>query len=392
MQSTILDPTDCVRHGSVHCPSAGKLLASMYNFKGARNVPYSQVWNFTDFSDCSGGYNLTTVVSFYDAWASHLPRNEGMMTDFRKDITDMHECRLAFCKALDFSGNADFAGIGVIVSFGIQICIATFFAVFCLCCLFRPDTIGKNWKAFRNTFDAFFISSVYFNVAICIAATATIALEKKTQHTAIFTTLGLLLSLSTLWITLLVLCAEIIKVTWDSNFELFCFHHLAARPFAEKLLLAPIGLVAFGLILAVLKPILKYKLTKKEVEHQWRWVERATVVAGIILMWFVFGTLWVLRAQVGDVAGEGYQDNNWGFGQVAAVATWLPTLVIVVQDTFGLMTAKGSKSISTSRPKSDDDQLPTSGNDESSAEDGSGQEPCPPKTVPVVHQDAVSVV
>lgn len=431
-----MDPNVCVEQrtiDTVHCESAGQFLASIYNSGSIHDVPYKHVYEFFGFNQCLGGNSLGSIVLLYHNWTQRAKDNTSLVTNLRHNVTIDLECRLDFCKALEFSGNADFAGIGVIVSFCIQLSIATFFALFCLCCLSRPETIGKKWKAFRNTFQAFFISSVYFNVAICVAATSTIALENKTQHTAVFTTLGLLLSLTStqtlwylhghqiktekrpcvackpastivktkwigrvtnqitntrliklclvlLWIVLLALCASIIRVTWISNFEVYCFHRLAARPFAENLLRAPIGLVAFGLILAVLKLILKHRLPKNVFENRWVWVERATVVAGVVLMWFAFGTLWVLRAQVGNIAGEGYQDDNWGFGQVAAVATWLPTLIIIVQDSFGLM----------NQTQPGDGRLELQRRDgESSLGDGVGGEQEPPKAITVVTQNRV---
>jgi hypothetical protein len=263
--------------------------------------------------------------------------------------------------------------------------------------------------SFRNTFYTFFTSSVFVNVAIALAAASSIAIENRTEHTAVFTTLGFLLSLASaqalwslyrlyndtlevkptqstevistgitesqstkttvvkpietkdsaatslwakiatethliqlclglLWILMLVLCAVIIKVKWETRFEVFCFHRLNSRPVATGLLHAPIGLAFLVLVCAVLKKI--FPGEKDSEWKPWAWVDPVVVFMGLVLMWLAFGILWVLRTQLGTVAGNTYRDNDWGFGQVAAVAAWLPTVVEIVRDTYKLTAVK----------------------------------------------------
>lgn len=393
----IMDPNVCVRLGKVHCKSAGRLLASMLDLQ-TQNVPYMQIYNFYNRSSCLEPFdNYGSVVQSYEEWTERVSENDGLLWNLTLSIIEDSDCRQATCQALDFTGNADFAGIGVssnlkhdlpdnsspqsqvLVSFCIQISIATLFALFYLYLFFRGDR--STWRSFRDTFHTFFTSSVFFNVAIGLAATSTIIMENKTQYTAIFATLGFLLSLAStqtlwamykyqidhplkpqiatgtetvpaktksptdsetrplrlclalLWITLLVICAFIIEVKWDSNFEIFCFDRLSGRPLATGLLYTPIGLVAIGLVCAVLKML----LPRVEKSKAWKWFVPATVCLGLVIMWLAFGTLWVLRTQLGTVAGKKYSDNHWGFGQVAAVAALLPTLVDIVRDSFKML-------------------------------------------------------
>jgi hypothetical protein len=245
------------------------------------------------------------------------------------------------------------------------------FGLFCLYRLFVVGSSRTTWHSFRGTFHTFFVSSVYINVALCLAVTITVAFEDRTEHTAIFASLGFLLSLAStqalwalyrlyirsstkdlgettekptiltetllirlclgcLWVALLVLCAYIIKVGWDSNFETFCFHELGARPFARRLLYAPIGIASIGLILAVLRQIFPGEANSR----RWGWVYPTMAFLGFILMWLAFGALWFLRTQLGTIAGDTYQDDQWGFGQVIAVAAWLPSLVDIVREVF----------------------------------------------------------
>jgi hypothetical protein len=265
------------------------------------------------------------------------------------------------------------------VSFGIQISIATSFAIYALYRIFKTKTLGTAWVSFRSTFHTFFISSIFFNVAIALSATSAIAIEKRTEHTAVFTTLGFLVSLAStqalwslfrlyngttkeesntarvpaatsrwtifftnthliqlclglLWIVMLVLCADIVKVDWNTNFEVFCFHRLKGRPIATGLLYAPMGLAFLVLVNAVLKKV--FPGDQNSEWKPWAWVDPTTVFLGLIFMWLAFGVLWMLRTQLGTVAGDTYQDNDWGFGQVAAVAAWLPTVVEMVRDTY----------------------------------------------------------
>jgi len=50
----------------------------------------------------------------------------------------------------------------------------------------------------------------------------------------------------------------------------------------------------------------------------------AVVLASMIGMFIALATLWNQRNQLHSLVGEGFEDNLWGFGQVAALFTWLP--------------------------------------------------------------------
>lgn len=239
----------------------------------------------------------------------------------------------------------------------------------------------SDWKDFRGVFHTFFFSSVYFNVALAVAAVVSIALDDKTQYTALVANLDLLLSLSStqaLWplyvlyeagrpqddipgstfrllllktclgllgATLLSTCAATIVVHWGSNFELFCFHDLPARSVVSGLLYAPIGITALGLGTAALRQVYppKWPLAgiitpeKSDKSMLWRWVHLGMVFLGLATMWVAFGVLWMLRTEMSGLTGESYQENEWGFGQIVAVVAWLPTAVDIVWEMVKLV-------------------------------------------------------
>ncbi|KAH7353611.1 hypothetical protein B0T11DRAFT_287126 [Plectosphaerella cucumerina] len=373
-----MDPIECASRTTIDCPSAGKLMASIMELS-AINVPYRQVFNFYNRSSClEPDYDVSHVVGLYDAWANTAEGDQvGTLYDV---ITEDSGCFFDYCKNLNFTGNADFAGVGVVVAFCVQISIATCFAILYLYLFFKRS--DDEWRPFRATFHTFFMSSVFFNAAIGIAATSTIIMENKSQYTALFAPLGFLLSLAStqtmwalyrllinppkqsddstsmktilkslaeekvfsesrllklclalLWITLLAICGFIIKVEWGTNFELFCFDNLRGQALATNLLYTPLGLVSLGLICAVLKKI----FPEGERFQCWMWLGPITAFFGLIIMWLAFVSLWYLRTELRSIGVKGYQDNHWGFGQIAAVAALLPTLVDIIRDSHKLL-------------------------------------------------------
>jgi hypothetical protein len=46
-----------------------------------------------------------------------------------------------------------------------------------------------------------------------------------------------------------------------------------------------------------------------------------------IAMWFFLGVFAVLRARIIEVAGESDKSNEWGFGQIIALGTWVPVIL-----------------------------------------------------------------
>ncbi|KAF4419070.1 hypothetical protein FACUT_11600 [Fusarium acutatum] len=66
------------------------------------------------------------------------------------------------------------------------------------------------------------------------------------------------------------------------------------------------------------------------------------IVAGVTalsatLVRITFGAMLVQRQQLRAASGNAYQDNEWGFGQVAAVLTWIPMAQDTLLAVFGML-------------------------------------------------------
>jgi hypothetical protein len=119
-------------------------------------------------------------------------------------------------------------------------------------------------------------------------------------------------------------------VDWEENFELFCFHSLKSRPFAETFPYAPMALVALGLLFLFLISFWPKTWVRVDVDRLEKWSLPLIAVLGFIIMWASLAILLRLRLEMADITGPSYQEADWGFGQVLAVVAWMPTLVQVV--------------------------------------------------------------
>jgi hypothetical protein len=57
-----------------------------------------------------------------------------------------------------------------------------------------------------------------------------------------------------------------------------------------------------------------------------RWPAVVSLLAWVV-MWFFLGLFTVLRARIIEVAGESDKSNEWGFGQIIALAAWVPVIL-----------------------------------------------------------------
>lgn len=106
-----MDPIECASRTTIDCPSAGKLMASIME-RSAINVPYRQVFNFYNRSSClEPDYDVSHVVGLYDDWAKAAEWHQ--IRTLYSVITEDPGCFFEYCKSLNFTGNADFAGVGV---------------------------------------------------------------------------------------------------------------------------------------------------------------------------------------------------------------------------------------------------------------------------------------
>lgn len=90
-----------------------------------------------------------------------------------------------------------------------------------------------------------------------------------------------------------------------------------------------IGVAVFGSFWIIIltgkrvpKPISNWVLVK--FFQKWPW-GLITCIYGYVSLWLTLGGLYYVRHLVQVRIGESYSDISWGFGQVMALATWLPS-------------------------------------------------------------------
>jgi hypothetical protein len=107
-----MDPITCIKSSTrPHCASAGQLMASIVDRK-VWNATYREVYDFYYLNGClEPGTSISRVVGFYDEWVANVTGTK--IKNLHDIIVGESDCRLQFCKNLNFTGNADFAGIGV---------------------------------------------------------------------------------------------------------------------------------------------------------------------------------------------------------------------------------------------------------------------------------------
>ncbi|ROT34630.1 hypothetical protein SODALDRAFT_329494 [Sodiomyces alkalinus F11] len=90
---------------------------------------------------------------------------------------------------------------------------------------------------------------------------------------------------------------------------------------------AVVAVLAFVVVVNVIFTVAKTFFGSNSTR---RWLLAYGIVSGYSLcvsQALQLGWLFDYRTQARDVAGEEYEDNEWGFGQVLAVFSWAPTLM-----------------------------------------------------------------
>ncbi|KAF4977989.1 hypothetical protein FDECE_18284 [Fusarium decemcellulare] len=275
-------------------------------------------------------------------------------TTLRMAIED--RCREEFCESMQWEGNPDLAGIGVLAAYFI---LAVFTTIFCL--VYFANNIHRASKYhliehrdWSPTLEVFWVSSAYFALGLVFAGICVLAIEGGTEHTAVFVLLGAMIAISglqALWpiyrptcghrwfakgiiaaleVSVIIISIYVAQVrTWESDFELYCFHSLPAQHLISRILYLPIGITAFGLIIAGLKWTRKLPSGVRE-----ELLDYAIIVSGFLMMWFSLALFMHLRTQMGGLVGDSYAENEWGFGQVLAVVACLPTVAQFLAELF----------------------------------------------------------
>ncbi|KAK4217480.1 hypothetical protein QBC37DRAFT_46396 [Rhypophila decipiens] len=207
---------------------------------------------------------------------------------------------------------------------------------------------------FHESLVFFWLSSFYFALAMAVAAVAVTVMSQNSEHAVFFSFLGTLFSASVLsllwpWYSrhtrhphlavaglsipyLLVLAITILwlylKPGWGSisSFELNCFSALPSRGRAGDLVFLPIMLAV--IVGAYAAAFWIARIIWREPLGAFVRVMRAFLcLASFILLWVSLGFFVQLRSEMLLFVGQGYSENEWGFGQILAVAAWIPTLV-----------------------------------------------------------------
>jgi hypothetical protein len=115
----------------------------------------------------------------------------------------------------------------------------------------------------------------------------------------------------------------------QSAWESLCLDRRVEQAFetAVRVLFSSlISLAACYATLQVASRNCRYQVAKKVLRHWW-------LVMGITLlpaMWVYLGLFLHFRSQISRFGGDLNKDQEWSFGQVFALATWVPVVVEVV--------------------------------------------------------------
>ncbi|KAM7198212.1 hypothetical protein V8F20_006239 [Naviculisporaceae sp. PSN 640] len=277
-------------------------------------------------------------------------------------------CRLEYCQSLNWQGNPDLSGIGVLSGYIIQVILAMVFLV----AYGSRDVANMNWerrwkgipipklpnahvtprKRFNQSLDVFWTSSLYYGFCLLITSVSIAIITDNSEHTVHFSFLGSLFSLSvlgTLWpwyhnqakhphlaltafcllytlLLILAIYAVARGFNWNTTFELSCFYKLPTR--GDVLRLMSVLLSSAIFIFPFVVRFWFSKVVRKRQRPGFSQTARSIFgLVSFVLLWVSLGVLIRLRAEMSKYSGKSYAENQWGFGQILAVVAWVPTFV-----------------------------------------------------------------
>lgn len=333
------------------------------------NIPYDALVDMVTASfdgrlDVSDGY----IVNWFLA-------QEGDLNDLRDTLTA--DCFDEYCQALGFPGNSDLAGIGVLTAYSIQVGITTFFilaSLFYALVLKHPPrrmsiaTISDRpfFSALQSSLGIFWDTALLFALSVAIASLI-LSFNDRATYTQAFCALSTVLvtpPLIALWPFYVPACARPLPrrlalfalccVTFamgarhgfgsyfdDSPFEQRCYRFKEERTaiVAWRCVLGATLYLGLGVFVW-----LGYHWT---IFRDWRVLRRATawkhrhryaggifvdglfvVSVGVVpfaFMWTALIVFVLLRGEIAERAGASIEEGKWGFGQILALVTWVPT-------------------------------------------------------------------
>ncbi|KAM7198916.1 hypothetical protein V8F20_005983 [Naviculisporaceae sp. PSN 640] len=315
------------------------------------------------------------------------------------NLTDQvnEKCHKEFCQNLDWEGDPDLSGPGVMAAYLIQAVLTTAFSLFYVLLeivrwIFRrrnrrdlslnqlPGFFQSSLPHITRCLDSLWISSLYFGVAISSASLAiiinSIALggPQISRYVMSLAFLGTIFSwAATLtlvpWCTrggnrqfpggvipvaifLMSSCGSVLfTVVWHtastadptpyapagSAFETYCLAPLGAYESFNTFMIPTVSCVAAEWFLVAVCAIHEAQWPRK-VLSLLKMTRYAIAFCSFILMWASLGFLRRLRFESSGLSDTGkLEDNRWGFGQVVAVVGWLPMAVEIVTVTRDIL-------------------------------------------------------
>ncbi|KAF1829555.1 hypothetical protein BDW02DRAFT_651276 [Decorospora gaudefroyi] len=348
-----------------NCTAAGRLFGQME----AGGIEEMSIFYLRDFAwGCAPVSMQGTSALDIVAFAIYNIRQEIYLTDLFKPV--LNQCRPELCRSIEWEGNPDLSGIGILSAYIIQAVFATLFTALRIYKVIRstrkgtppPDDTVTSLPQNRlaKCFGIFWLSSLYFSLCTVIASAAINFIEKGTIHTMVFSFLSALFSTSVLlclwpWyrrdvssvgqhniivltlvvetLLLLVIGAKRIHgISWESPFELYCFSSLKFPDRVTHLSITVLCYIPFLLLVALWR---WHYLSKRPEQKRWRYWGDALALVSFLLMWISLGYFIQVRAEMSTLVGQGYAENEWGFGQLLALLAWLPTLLESAQALAG---------------------------------------------------------
>lgn len=271
-------------------------------------------------------------------------------------------CRRDICQMMPWPGNSDVGGTLMIAAFFIEAILTTAFFIAYL----MDHNIGKvmdhrkhkgPYNRFLNacegTSGLFLDSVLLFSLAISLASLY-LGLTTTSAHDLISTTLASSLTalpILTIWplqlqiqrrqefrgflrsqINIILglhgLVVSQRAARWSGNsWESTCYAYgVENLPYVNIL----ISFFTFLSILSVLTDGTPLPLfhSRIAVDIQKFILSRPFITSfGTIGIWTLLGVLLVSRNQVENIVGNGFRVNDWGYGQILALITWIPVLV-----------------------------------------------------------------
>ncbi|KAK4154396.1 hypothetical protein C8A00DRAFT_14475 [Chaetomidium leptoderma] len=275
-------------------------------------------------------------------------------------------CGASVCKSLGWAGNGDLAGIGVFSSYYIEAILATIYMVVLLGKSFHlwggGGAPGRILGAFLGTLGDLIMGAFVFSLVVVIASLHSIFQVRGDEDFSVTTyeivTAMLVTVFSVCSATLLYCLAEhgkgpkvllraVLFALWalmlavvnigrttdpsaaalqsgtiGHPFELYC-QVIGTGPL-EAVRIFAVASAGLGALWLVYLLSRKCRSKASETGRLWRAV--VTILAWIV-MWVFLGVFTALRARSIEVAGASDKSNEWSFGQIVAVAAWVPVLL-----------------------------------------------------------------